>query len=817
MEVNRVPKITALFEARNQISPELVKVQREVQRSRQAMGGLDNETKKMLQDIGRMGQSMDRTAREFARDASRMQREIHGIRSELNRLGSMREKPRVEIDNQASNEIANIRQQLLSLGGIAAGIAIGSNVGNMMSEAEAAFKERALYAARGKTQQEMQLFDQKAKELITNNPYMNRAEAMATLAASERYNGANAGSYADVATKLGVTTRYSPEEHLKMMAVLRENTGVDDATRLGNAIQYMSNNLKDFKDEFVDSIIEYSVQTSKFLDTPEKMAALVGEIGRMGIWSDDKAFDALKEATLKLTNQGDLTNVLKTGYETQGMDSDKALKLAETEAAEINKLINSENKADNQAAMGRMMLTLATIQDKNVRQQVLNELGAGPGEDLGRYFAPLLEYAGKLSIGQVRPQIGDELNRSYKLATENNPLFEYQKAQNEAKQAVIDFGAKIEQDVTPAMSLLADCTKWLVDKFNAMPDIARYGLELAAAGGAVLFGGVLLIRSATAHLRAARALEAAARSMGGGPGPDLDIGGKGGKKRKWWNSKTWKRDTPEPQARKWLSTEEARKAAFDGPDPAKEATKKGLLGGLKERISSMLPSKEKLKEFGGKAWQGLKNIGGAATETIGKYGGAVLRKLPLIGSLFGAGQILMADNKLETAGKVGAEALGGWGGAAAGAAIGSVIPGIGTAVGGIVGGIAGALGGGALFDKVKAWWSDAPATPPDRSEMKRPTPREELDKLRPAPAVAGPPVPPVSPAGKAAEKPKSVSVSVSSMPITLRAEGVLQDVAGMIRLLRDPAVSNEVKRIIEKALIDALETRGGVAGGGAPA
>ncbi len=787
-------KVTALFEAKDRISPELVKIQRGVHNTRQSFGGFDR--------------SYRRTASQFARETERMQREIHSLRSELSRLGSMREKPRVEIDNQASQEIADIRQQLTGLAGLTAGIAIGTNVDGAMTEIQAAFKERALYAAKGKTQEEMQLFDQKAKELLMSNPFLNRAEAMGIISKSEQFNGKNAGSYAERAAMLGVTTRFSPEEHLKMMAVMRENTGVDDANRLGNAIQHMNNTMKDFKDEFVDSIIEYTVQTGKFLDTPEKMAALVEEIGKMNIWSDDKALDALKETTLKLTNQGDLTNVLKTGYETQGMDAAKALEKAAKEAAEINKLLNSGDKTDTQIAMGRLMMSMATIQDKNVQKQILNELGAGPGEDLGKHFAPLLEVAGKLATGEIKPQIGNELDKAYKAATANNPLFEYQKAQNQAKQAVLDFGAKVAQDVTPALTGLSKAAEWLAEKFNAMPNGVRYGLEMAAATMALAAGGYMLIRSATAQLRAARALESAARSMAGET--DLDIGGTGGKKRKWWNPKTWKKDAPEPPVRKWLSSEEARKAALDGPDPVKESTKKGLLGGLKDRLSGMLPNKETLKDFGGKAW---------ATETIGKYGGAVFRKLPLIGALFGAGQILTADNKLEAAGRFGAESLGGWGGAAAGAAIGSVIPGLGTAVGGIVGGIAGALGGGALFDKVKAWWNDAPATPPPPTKpgMIKPIPREELDKLRPATPVAGPPIPPVSPVGKTAEKPKLVSVTVSSIPITLKAEGVLQDVAGMLRLLRDPAVSNEVKRIVEKAFIDALETRGGVAGGGAPA
>lgn len=107
-----------------------------------------------------------------------------------------------------------------------------------------------------------------------------------------------------------------------------------------------------------------------------------------------------------------------------------------------------------------------------------------------------------------------------------------------------------------------------------------------------------------------------------------------------------------------------------------------------------------------------------------------------------------------------------------------------------------------MFDKVKSWWNDAPATPLDA-----PKPVSS----QPAP-VLGPPIPVVPPVKAQEEKPKPVSLTISAMPITLKSDGVLQDVAGMLRLLRDPSVSNEIKRIIEKAFIDALETRGGRGG-----
>ncbi|WP_156037916.1 hypothetical protein [Brevibacillus laterosporus] len=72
-------------------------------------------------------------------------------------------------------------------------------------------------------------------------------------------------------------------------------------------------------------------------------------------------------------------------------------------------------------------------------------------------------------------------------------------------------------------------------------------------------------------------------------------------------------------------------------------------------------------------------------------------------------------------------------------------------------------------------------------------------------------VPTQSPASKKEEKPKLATLTVPSLPITLHADGVLQDVAGMLRLLKDPSVTNEIKRIIETAFINAIETGGGKA------
>ncbi|MFG0215870.1 hypothetical protein ACFU8X_22470, partial [Brevibacillus porteri] len=180
-----------------------------------------------------------------------------------------------------------------------------------------------------------------------------------------------------------------------------------------------------------------------------------------------------------------------------------------------------------------------------------------------------------------------------------------------------------------------------------------------------------------------------------------------------------------------------------------------------------------------------------------------LRRVPLLGTLLGVTAIAGSANKLDTAAQVGAEALGGWGGAAAGAAtgavIGSVLPGIGTAIGGIVGGLIGGMGGsaagGALYDGIKSWWQDK--TPTQSTTMQ-------------PPIQAGPPAPNHSPVSNSTGNPQPISIAIPQVSIPLHVQGVLQDIPTMLKMLSDPSVAQRIKDIIERSLLDAIETRGGV-------
>lgn len=105
---------------------------------------------------------------------------------------------------------------------------------------------------------------------------------------------------------------------------------------------------------------------------------------------------------------------------------------------------------------------------------------------------------------------------------------------------------------------------------------------------------------------------------------------------------------------------------------------------------------------------------------------------------------------------------------------------------------------GKLFDMVDEWWN------------KEPLPTQTLEPVTP-PVPLGPPVPASSPASNPLQQAGSISVTIPQITVPLHAEGVLQDIPTMLSMLNDPSVGQRIKTIIEKALLDALETRGGVA------
>lgn len=816
--------ITAKIQAKNGMSPELEDVVKVTRKAVKEMLGLDDATQEMIKEMRKMKQSAEQSARGFNREIDKMQREIQDLKRQLGGLDATRATPKVTIDDQARREIAAIRQEIKALDGEKAKVhietgqtgggelAAGGVVGGAAAYLGAGFIDQltletqanARRALLGDTPEELLQFQRQAQDLLMINPNVDRTHIKDLMTQATRFDSTNGADITKQALQLNAIRpdMGGVEEYQRAMFAMQQAwKEITDVGRFGDTLAEIANTTTDIRGEALDSIVEYSTQVTKFLDTPEKLAALTKEMNNL--WSIDKGFDSLKEATIKLDNQGDMINVLKTAYEAQGMDSEKAQKRAENESKTIATAIHSNNVADNQFAVAALLQTFGGIQDQKVRQELLNELGAGPGEDIAKAFAPLLQAAGRIGMADASQfNYKGQLDQSFKKFQENDPLRGFLEAKAMLSNELIALGTVIAKDLGPTIKWAAEGIKEFKSFLDELP-----------TGAAVAVLGTALISTTVSLYLFKKAIEGVGdrvrNSLGGGR-PDIDLpdgpdrkgkGRGGGGKRSKWNPLNWgKKETPVPD-RKWLTSEEATRKALGGslPDKTPDIPKKGLVESLKS-LGGAIPKGDTVLSGAKSAWEGVKALGGG-----------LIKRLPLIGLAVGAGQIMTAEDKIEAAGKVGAEALGGWGGAAAGAAIGSVVPGIGTAIGGIVGGIAGAFGGGALFDKVQSWWNDAPQTPPHPRGMMKIS-REEVNQFRPTPPVMGPPIPPVSPVGgKVAEKPKVVSVTIPQVTIPLHAQGVLQDIPTMLKMLSDPSVGQKIKDLIEKALIDALETRGGVA------
>lgn len=816
--------------ARGQISQELAATRREALSSRQALGGLDEAAKGLLYVMGRFGQAMNQSMLEFMHGAKRMQGDIQDLRQELNRLGTVKEKPNVEVENQASKQIMDIGQQLLGLKDRAISVLIGTDTKGVKSEMEQIAKERRLYAAKGKTDREMEQFDQHAKEVLAINPDLNRAQAMALVSTSEQLNGSEGSAYALKAAKLAYTTGQDSAELLKTMIALRDATNVKDADRISNSLQYMVTHGKDSNGDMLKDLVAYSKNTNQMLDTPEKIAAMVDEMGKIGVMSMDKGFESLKDATRQLSSKGDLEKVLQTGYEAINKNPAAAKEQAGREAREVEKLLTSGSKEEIQYAFGKLMQTFASVKDEKARSKMLDELGKSAGQDLANQFAPLLNAAGRLATGETVPHVGkNELDQSYERARKYDDSLEYRKAQNDAKQVVID-------DLSPAFKFLANQAKGLSQTFSSMPDIARYGLEWVALLGPMALGVYKFYDSVSTVWRKVKALQT---SKGPGVGDsDLDAGGSNGAEMDVGDGPD-KKDGRKSKKGKGKRKNSPKKPPAQTGVPGNQAGRKGSgTASLLKRVYNpkALPKQRIVDSLVGGATyaERMASHSGGVLKTVARLGKGLTKRLPLIGQALQAGEILTVDNKLEAAGRVGASALGGWGGALAGAAIGSVVPVVGTALGGIIGGAIGAFGGETLFDAAKGWFSksstgakreNAEAALQNKMRLNfRTANRNELTTATEADAtkIAGQlvqtlpqptPIPVASPTATKAEQPRMISLTIPSMPITIHAEGILQDEAGLLKLLSKGSVGAEIIRLVEKGMVDAMQTRGGVAGG----
>jgi|GEM_PF-1796994 len=663
--------------------------------------------------------------------AKKANEELRKIKEELkdvdNQAQAMEIVGKVDKALEATKKLVNDFNSVVT-------ISIGSDFKDLNKEMQEAFRERALYAAKGKTDQHIQAFDEMTREIVKINPYLQSTDAMKLISASEQLqqDPEQAKTFAKQAAQLGVTTSVEPKELLSMMNTMSQLTGNKDAEQLANSIQFMNNSLQTFSGKELEAIIAYSKENQLKLDSPEQLATLVVELEKQKIAGDKTA------ATPDL--------IKKT--------------------------------------------------------------------------------ADKVASGEIRTQVGNEASTAYKRAMEHNPFLEFQQAQKDARQAVMELAMTVSRDVLPVLKPLAQGMKTVAETLNGMPGV-RIGAEITAAAVFLLMAGYKLFRFATEVGEAYRNVKSILKPQAAAPVYPETIWGtnKGGNKSGTGKKEPSRTGSSRPgRGGAVLSVLSSLLPIFLASSEQKESPnvelkkyEQGLHRDLVFQTTKDVPSNlirpkdPNIHSFTipTAPLSITPSIIPSDLSGLKKTASSLLRKVPVLRTFMGAADIAQSDNKLETAARIGAEALGGWGGAAAGAAlgatVGSVVPVVGTVVGGAVGGILGGIGGaevgGMLFDKVKDWWQgeEKPAsTPPPEQQM--------------SPVPLGPPAPFRAPVSGMPEKAgAAISVTIPQISVPLHVEGVLQDIPTMLNMLNDPSVGQRIRLIIEKALLDSLETRGGVA------
>lgn len=700
---------------------------------------------------------MQLMSRQFASGMKQMQLQVQKLREELGKTSDEKLPSLAERIGTVADAWKDLTQQFSSLGSELTKLATGTTWAAMQDESKQAAKLRGQYDAKGKTDEEMKKFDELTDRLATVNPYLSRPQIMTLIDKSETVNPQNAQKYAEAAAKLSVTTKFSPEELLKKMDDMRQKTGIDDVTRLANSIQYTNNHAGNLSDKHVEAIMAAGSKTGNLMNTPEKMATMIGEIGKLKFWNEEKSLHTLSQSTLKL-DQASLNKLLIP----PGKEGKEATAQAEKEAKALKEALQSGDQEKQRMALGKMMVSLAA-QDQATQQKVLADLGGG--SDLKH----MLETAGEIAQGKEGKVHSSEGETAYQAARAANPYFDTMQTQAAARQEALEALGNMAKDMAPLVKGLADAFTYTLEAFNAMP---REGRALLI----VMAGAVQAVAALAQIPIAVKLFKDALAGLSGGKTESTSSGGPSTKRKRY----RVRSPIPVPD--------------LGGPTTAgTDQNKTNANTNTRSRSQSTDNSPHANGFAAGAGELGLSGLKGAK---------GLLRRLPMLGPVMGMAEWLQSDNKVEKAGQLGSEALGNWGGAAAGAAagaaLGSVVPIIGTAAGGVIGGLLGGFGGSMLgsaaFDGIKSMFS-----------------REEKPSVTTTQALpSGPPVPGSSPAGEGPARPQNVTITVPQITIPLHADGVLQDIPTMLKMLGDPSVGQKIKSIIEKSLLDALETRGGV-------
>ncbi|ASJ55862.1 hypothetical protein BP422_21285 [Brevibacillus formosus] len=753
--------------------------------------------------------------------------------------------------------------------------ALGTTLSSVAQEAQATEREKTLFEVGGKDSKQILQIDETSRTILELNPNIKKDQAYALIAKADLVHATNGLKYAEKAGMLKYTTRFTEDEIMKMMSSIEFSTGHDSTVRQSNAVQHLSNKGGGAATgKFVESMAHFNLQNGKLLNTPEKMAATFVSMGKL--LNDFKTYGALYENAMKMSDNGDLAAILEKHYKAQNKKDAKAK--AAQDIATLQRSFASGEKETINIALGKLLMTFSSIQDKTLQQSAFDTLTGDAGDDLAKGLREVNNIATGVFVPEQGKEsdykVGNEAVNAHQLSAQNDAYFKPAQAQAMARNEAMEIATVYAEQMSGINTGISEAAEGVMSSFNSLDESIK--------GTAIFAGGLLLLGSAlnihtTSQLKKFKDLRTTIEKF-----PQEATGGKNccccccqgnSRKRKSGSSSKNRRNKNTPRKRRtsevidqladqlkdqlmkrfplgklkggrkgklmlglglgglWLGKdklmEQFNSLSLDKlkgefmnklgelhPSKLKDGLMKGL--GLEE----LLLGKDKLVEqFKGLSFDQLKDgfmnkLGELHPSklkdkfmeqfkrlSLDKFNFG-LKKVPYLGTLTSLEEVLTSENKLDVAARFGAETVGGWAGGRvgmlAGAALGSLVtPGAGSFVGGLAGGVGGNIGGsmagGALYDWVKSWWQDT--SPP------QPVSIQPL-----IPAVAS--MPNRSPVSSMPKQPVSITIPQISVP--LHVQGVLQDIPTMLKMLSDPSVAQRIKDIIERSLLDALETRGGV-------
>ncbi|MCC8438406.1 hypothetical protein HP567_028115 [Brevibacillus sp. M2.1A] len=752
--------------------------------------------------------------------------------------------------------------------------ALGTTLSSVAQEAQATEREKTLFEAGGKGNEQLLKIEETSIKIRELNPDIKKDQAYSLMAKAELVHPTNGLKYAEKAGMLKYTTRFTEDDIMKMMSSIEISTGDESTVRQSNAVQYLSNKGGGAATgKFVESMAHFNLQNGKLLNTPEKMAATYVSIGNL--LNDFKTYGALYENAMKMSDNGDLAAILEKHYKAQNKKDAKAK--AAQDIATLNRSLATGEKETINIALGKLLMTFSSIQDQTLQQRAFDALRGDAGDDMAKGLGEVRDTATGAFVPEMGKEsaykVGNEAVNAHQLSAQNDVYYKTGQAQAMARNEAMEIATLYAEQMSGINTGISEAAEGVMSSFNSLDESIK--------GTAIFAGGLLLLGSAlnihtTSQLKKFKDLRTTIEKFPQGATDGKNCcccKGNNRNNRKSGSSSKNRRNTNTPRRRRtsevidqladqlkdqfmkrfplgklkggrtgkimlglglgglWLGKDKLMeqfnsfsldklKGEFMNklgelhPNKLKDGLMKGL------GLEGLWLGKDKLVEqFKGLSFDQLKD---GFMNKLGELHPGKLKdkfmeqfkrlpldkfnfgqkKVPYLGTLTSLEEVLTSDNKLDVAARFGAETVGGWAGGRvgmlAGAALGSLAtPGAGSFVGGLAGGVGGNIGGsmagGALYDWVKSWWQDT--SPP------QPVSIQPL-----IPVVAS--MPNRSPVSSMPKQPVSITIPQISVP--LHVQGVLQDIPTMLKMLNDPSVAQRIKDIIERSLLDALETRGGV-------